>query len=650
MANYRGITLLDTVSKLFNRVVADRLLEHAEEACLLHEAQNAFRPGRSTDQHIYTLSQVVRGRLRQGKATYAFFLDLKKAYDTVWRDGLLYKLWNKGIKGRMWQYISSMYAATTRAVRCGQHTSQWFDIDLGTAQGDTLSCILFDLFVDDMLREVDATCPGVPLPVPPQPPGPESPQPAAQATAPSANEAAATLDPVAVKALMFADDFTGVAETAETLQPTVDVCHAWCSKWRMAANIGPAKTAVVVFAPQFAPATDPQVTWGGTPLPVADAYKYLGAQLHQDCTWHAHHQHAAAKGRAASYKAAPVLHNRKINLEVRRMVLLSVVRPAMDYASTVWHGTDQELTQLEQVQTRALRRLVATQANVADDFLRCELACRHTAQIGQQRKLEFAFELGRMSADRLPALIAQCDWGKHPVVNGRARPKLHADVTKRIAAEVGLCPQKAADDPNMTAGAFKTAARTAVLTTAMRNLRQKHAGTRGKSTMANYLQIIGPKVTEFPNALPKYLHTPLHRGTQLKLLYRAGFAPVAHTQSKKGHSSPECIFCEGCDDETAEHHAIECPAFSDLRQQLLDGVHTLLGPARLSEWSRLSPKDQLNALLGDQWWGAHAQTGDEWMKVYLEELEKTRRALSPNTRTCTLPAGDGARAHGSGYG
>ena len=72
-------------------------------------------------------------------------------------------------------------------------------------------------------------------------------------------------------------------------------------------------------------------------------------------------------------------------------------------------------------------------------------------------------------------------------------------------------------------------------------------------------------------------------------------------------------------------------------------MHTLLGPARLSEWSRLSPKDQLNALLGDQWWGAHAQTGDEWMKVYLEELEKTRRALSPNTRTCTLPAGETAR-------
>jgi hypothetical protein len=142
---------------------------------MLHEAQNALRRGRSTDQHIYTLSQVLRGRLRQGKAAYAFFLDLKKAYDTAWRDGLLYKLWNRGIRGKAWQYIRNMYATTTRAVRCGQHTSEWFGIDLGTAQGDTLSCLLFatSMLTICCATEVATACEGVPLPVgdaaPPQP-------------------------------------------------------------------------------------------------------------------------------------------------------------------------------------------------------------------------------------------------------------------------------------------------------------------------------------------------------------------------------------------------------------------------------------------------------------------------------------------------
>jgi hypothetical protein len=72
-------------------------------------------------------------------------------------------------------------------------------------------------------------------------------------------------------------------------------------------------------------------------------------------------------GRPRTLPPGPVLHDRKLHLAVRRMVLLSVVRPTMDYAAAVWHGTDQELTQIEQVQTRVLRRLTATRENLAED-------------------------------------------------------------------------------------------------------------------------------------------------------------------------------------------------------------------------------------------------------------------------------------------
>jgi hypothetical protein len=58
MGNYRGITLLlDVVSKLFHKVLANRLVKHAESNGLLHTAQNAFRSGRSTDDHVYCLAQ-----------------------------------------------------------------------------------------------------------------------------------------------------------------------------------------------------------------------------------------------------------------------------------------------------------------------------------------------------------------------------------------------------------------------------------------------------------------------------------------------------------------------------------------------------------------------------------------------------------------
>jgi hypothetical protein len=346
------------------------------------------------------------------------------------------------------------------------------------------------------------------------------------------------------------------------------------------------------------------------------------------------------------------------------MVFLSVVRPVMDYAATVWHGTDAELAKIEQVQTRVLRRLVATRENLADDFLRCELACRHTACIGQQRKLEFAFELQRMPPGRLPAQVARCDWGKNPVVRGRARPKMHTDVVKHIAAQVGQRLNAAAATEEVSAAAFKAQVKSAVLIAEMQRLNAQHARATGKSTVAEYLNILGPAVTEFPNQLPKYLHTPLHRGAQLKLLFRAGFAPVAHTAAKRTKTSSACVFCDGCADETAEHFTLECPAFQALRQQLLTATRTLVGEQKFGTWSQLPPKERLRALLGDQWWGPHAETGDEWIQTYLLHLEQERADRlttsaaeqqqfgHPHGNQCrTLPAGSaGARAHGLGYG
>jgi hypothetical protein len=240
---------------------------------------------------------------------------------------------------------------------------------------------------------------------------------------------------------------------------------------------------------------------------------------------------------------------------------------------------------------------------------------------------------------------------------------MHTDVVQHIVAQVGQHPDQAAATATMTAAAFKAEAKSAVLTAEMQRLTSTHARATGRSTVAEYLSMLGPAVTEFPNQLPKYLQTPLHRGAQLKLLFRAGFAPVAHTNSKRTKASPMCAFCDGCADATAEHFALECTAFRELRQQLLDATRTLVGEPKFRSWSKLPPKARLRALIGDQWWGPHAETGDEWMQTYLLHLEQERAALtatgaaSPEQQRrdsiwCrTLPASNaGARAHGLGYG
>jgi hypothetical protein len=141
----------------------------------------------------------------------------------------------------------------------------------------------------------------------------------------------------------------------------------------------------------------------------------------------------------------------------------------------------------------------------------------------------------------------------------------------------------------------------------------------------------------------------MHRGAQLKMLYRAGFAPVVHTTSKKHKTaSPACVFCGGCDDKTATHFSLECPAFNFQRQPLLDDLSVLVGPAKYSVWAALSGEERHN-LLGDTWWGDRAAAGNEWTQPYLLHLEGARKQLaapdvgSDGIRTGT--ASDGARPY-----
>ena len=67
----------------------------------MHKGQTGFHVGRSCMDNVCVLNEVVQGRLKEDKVTYAFFLDVKKAYDTVWHDGLWLKLWEMGVRGKV---------------------------------------------------------------------------------------------------------------------------------------------------------------------------------------------------------------------------------------------------------------------------------------------------------------------------------------------------------------------------------------------------------------------------------------------------------------------------------------------------------------------------------------------------------------------
>ena len=94
--NYRGIALGSCVAKVFTRVLTRRLGEYAEER-ILTEAQGGFRAKRSCSDQILILRGVCKLRRRKRRGTYLAFLDVSKAYDTVWREGLWEKMRMYGV-------------------------------------------------------------------------------------------------------------------------------------------------------------------------------------------------------------------------------------------------------------------------------------------------------------------------------------------------------------------------------------------------------------------------------------------------------------------------------------------------------------------------------------------------------------------------
>lgn len=123
-----------------------------------------------------------------------------------------------------------------------------------------------------------------------------------------------------------------------------------------------------------------------------------------------HVDYLCEKARKTAYALGCILHNRRVSVGVRRLVLLAVLRPVIEYASTVWEATEAQLKRLEEVQRRVLRRIVRLDCNVAHDVLRMELGCRSYSSWMDQRKLEYAYRLALIPAARLPSIVAAAAW------------------------------------------------------------------------------------------------------------------------------------------------------------------------------------------------------------------------------------------------
>jgi hypothetical protein len=158
-ASYRPISLTSCLCKVLEKLVTNRLTHYLESNHLLVNCQAGFRKNRSTIDQILKLQDTITKYNSNRGFTVAAFLDFEKAYDMLWRPGLLTKVKRLGIHGKMFSFIENFISDRTFQVKVGSELSEPKILENGTPQGSVISCILFLIMINDMAE----VCPGVEL-------------------------------------------------------------------------------------------------------------------------------------------------------------------------------------------------------------------------------------------------------------------------------------------------------------------------------------------------------------------------------------------------------------------------------------------------------------------------------------------------------
>ena len=303
--SYRGITLLSIPSKVYTNILNTRLSQWLEDCNVLVDEQNGFRKERNCVDHIYVLNSIINNRKSAKQQTFACFVDAKKAFDGLNRSCLLFKLKTLGIHGKFLDSIESLYENVSCSVKVNSSLTEWFQVTQGVKQGCVLSPTLFSIYVNDLVKELNAVNCGI------------------------------EIDGKLISALLYADDIVLLAPDENKLQSLLNVLSNWCRKWRLVIN--KEKTKIVHFRNPRVNRCTYNFNCGKLNIAYSSEYKYLGIWLNEfgDYSFSAR-ELAKSANRALAVIKTKFIQFGGFSLNVYNKLYEALVLPILSYASGIW--------------------------------------------------------------------------------------------------------------------------------------------------------------------------------------------------------------------------------------------------------------------------------------------------------------------------
>lgn len=319
--NYRPVSLLPILSKIFESVVNNQLVNYLEKHQLLSSNQYGFRRGLGTSDLLTVLHNQWVNIVGRGGSVRALAVDIAGAFDRVSHPGLICKLRHYGIQGGLLTWFKSYLRDRKLCAVVDGQTSSQFPLAAGVPQGSILGPTLFLLYINDLEDHL----------------------------------------PQGVDLAVYADDTTlyvgmsgleDMGPANDILQLAVNAVFTWGQNWRI--TFEPSKSQSLVLTTKRSPLNLPAISFGGTDIPEVQQLHLLGIRFDTKLSFRAHLRQVAARGnqRLSFLRRAA----RVLNASGRAVVYKGFVRPVLEYGPLVWMGAaESHLNQLDRVQHRALR-------------------------------------------------------------------------------------------------------------------------------------------------------------------------------------------------------------------------------------------------------------------------------------------------------
>ena len=327
--NYRKITLLTSLGKLFDSVLNNRLCFIKEALKLENPFQNGFKMGSQSTDNLFILNSILEKYEANKRPLYVCYVDFKSAFDYINRHALLFKLLSQGFHGKLFTLLRSLFSKSRCRVKWNNKLGELFENTYGVLQGGVISPSLFKLYIEDM-RDYFGDVAGV------------------------------NIGGTKVNHLLQADDLILMSETRTRLQLLLDRLDLYCRRWHLILNVS--KTKSMIFYKKYEVIRcSEQFIFGNQPIEEVDHYKYLGIIISNGSKRFSQHFSYLKEKASRAIIAASIYIRQAVKGQLPVNLYLKVfdtqIRPILEYASEIW-CQDIPIEELEQVQLKYLKTIL----------------------------------------------------------------------------------------------------------------------------------------------------------------------------------------------------------------------------------------------------------------------------------------------------